>query len=100
MRRSSTSPPSTTGSPAFETGPSIKSGTSMAAPHVTGAAALVKTLNAGFTPPQVRDYLVNNATQNVVTNPGTYSPNRLLFIGTPSLETPGFGPGEESEPAA
>src|SRR5262249_31793890 len=62
------------------------SGTSMATPHVTGAAALVLSTNTGFTPQQVRDTLVNNATQNVVVNPGTGSPNRLLFVsnGTPT----------------
>jgi hypothetical protein len=62
------------------------SGTSMATPHVTGAAALVLSANPGFTSQQVRDTLVNNATPNVVVNPGTGSPNRLLFVsnGTPT----------------
>jgi subtilisin family serine protease len=61
------------------------SGTSMATPHVTGAAALVLAQNPSFTPAQVRDSLVNNATTGVVTNPGAGSPNRLLFVvnGTP-----------------
>jgi len=57
------------------------SGTSMATPHVTGAAALVLAANTGFSPQQVRDTLVTNATPNVVGNPGTGSPNRLLFVG-------------------
>jgi subtilisin family serine protease len=56
------------------------SGTSMASPHVAGAAALVLSANTSFTPAQVRDSLVNNATPNVVTSPGTGSPNRLLFV--------------------
>ncbi|MCO8277363.1 S8 family peptidase [Actinoplanes sp. TRM 88003] len=56
------------------------SGTSMASPHVAGAAALVLSRNTGFSPAQVRDSLVNNATTGVVTNPGTGSPNRLLFV--------------------
>ncbi|MFC7528692.1 S8 family peptidase [Actinoplanes sp. GCM10030250] len=56
------------------------SGTSMASPHVAGAAALVLSRNTGFTPAQVRDSLVNNATTGVVTSPGTGSPNRLLFV--------------------
>jgi subtilisin family serine protease len=61
------------------------SGTSMATPHVTGAAALVLAQNPSFTPQQVRDSLVNNATTGVISNPGTGSPNRLLFVvnGTP-----------------
>jgi hypothetical protein len=57
------------------------SGTSMATPHIAGAAALVLAQNPSFTPQQVRDSLVNNATTGVVTNPGTGSPNRLLFVG-------------------
>ncbi len=45
------------------------------------AAALVLAANPGATPAQVRDALVNNATPNVVTRPGSNSPNRLLFVG-------------------
>ena len=62
------------------------SGTSMATPHVAGAAALVLSANPSWTNQQVRDYLVNNSTPNVVTNPGTGTPNRLLFVvnGTPA----------------
>lgn len=56
------------------------SGTSMASPHVAGAAALVLSANPGYNPTQVRDTLVANATPNVVTNPGSGSPNRLLFV--------------------
>ncbi|MFC0029675.1 S8 family serine peptidase [Micromonospora chaiyaphumensis] len=56
------------------------SGTSMASPHVAGAAALVLSANPSWSPQQVRDSLVNNATPNVVTNVGTGTPNRLLFV--------------------
>ncbi len=55
------------------------SGTSMATPHVAGAAALYKQANPSATPQQVRDALVNNATPNVVTNAGLKSPNKLLY---------------------
>jgi subtilisin family serine protease len=56
------------------------SGTSMATPHVTGAAALVLATNPGFSPQQVRDALVNAATPDKVRNPGSGSPDRLLFV--------------------
>ncbi|HEX5541674.1 MAG TPA: S8 family peptidase [Micromonospora sp.] len=55
-------------------------GTSMAAPHVAGAAALVLAANSSWSPSQVRSYLLNNATTGVVGSPGTGSPNRLLYV--------------------
>ncbi|MFD9357663.1 S8 family serine peptidase [Streptomyces sp. NPDC060031] len=73
------------------------SGTSMATPHVVGAAALYLSQNPASTPAQVRDGLVAAATPNVVTGPGTGSPNRLLNVG--SSTTPP-NPGTRFENAA
>jgi subtilisin family serine protease len=64
------------------------SGTSMAAPHVAGAMALILAQNPTFTSQQVRDALVNAATTGVVGNPLTGSPNRLLFVGAGGTEPP------------
>ncbi|GLW92918.1 S8 family peptidase [Actinokineospora globicatena] len=58
-------------------------GTSMATPHVAGAAALYLSANPSATPQQVRDALVNNATSGKITDLKG-SPNKLLnvsFIG-------------------
>ncbi|MBM0234466.1 S8 family peptidase [Micromonospora sp. STR1_7] len=67
------------------------SGTSMATPHVVGAAALLASANPGWTPQQVRDQMVANATPNVVSNPGSGSPNRLLYVGAGGTTPPPTG---------
>ncbi|MGP3688244.1 S8 family peptidase [Streptomyces sp. IBSNAI002] len=65
------------------------SGTSMASPHVAGAAALYLSQNPGSTPAQVSAGLVSASTPNVVTSPGTGSPNRLLNVGAGGTVPPG-----------
>lgn len=64
------------------------SGTSMASPHVAGAAALVRAQNPGLTPTQVAQTLTANATSGKLTSIGTGSPNLLLF----TLTSGGGGP--------
>lgn len=54
-------------------------GTSMAAPHVAGVAALWLTNNPGATPAQIANTIYSRATTGVLTGIQTGSPNRLLF---------------------
>ncbi|SMC89654.1 S8 family peptidase [Kibdelosporangium aridum] len=56
------------------------SGTSMAAPHVAGVAALYLSANTGATPAAVQSALIQRSTTNVITSPGSGSPNRLVFV--------------------
>lgn len=54
-------------------------GTSMAAPHVTGVAAMYKSAlgDAGFS--TVRTWLINNSTTGVISGNPSGTPNRLLY---------------------
>lgn len=74
------------------------SGTSMASPHVAGGAALILSGSPGLTPAQVASTMFTNSTPNKITNPGSGSPNRLLFVNTGG--TPGTvvvnDPGSQS----
>jgi hypothetical protein len=56
-----------------------KSGTSMAAPHAAGVAALYLDADGSLIPQQVMDGIIANATPNVLSNVGTGSPNLLLY---------------------
>ncbi|MDI6101225.1 S8 family peptidase [Actinoplanes sp. NEAU-A12] len=58
------------------------SGTSMAAPHVAGAAALILDAYPSYTPAQVQAKLIANATTGKVTGRAG-SPNRLLYVPPP-----------------
>jgi subtilisin family serine protease len=66
------------------TGPDAKatlSGTSMATPHVTGAAALYLCEHPDATPADVAAALTTASTAGKVGSPGIGSPNKLLYVG-------------------
>ncbi len=71
----------TSASNANDTGSQSMSGTSMAAPHVAGAAALYLSAHPEATPAEVAEALTTNATKGKIGSPGTGSPNALLYTG-------------------
>jgi subtilisin family serine protease len=64
------------------------SGTSMAAPHAAGVAAVLLSQTATLTPAEVSSLLASTATTNVVASAGTGSPNRLLYVDPSGPTTP------------
>ncbi|MFJ6138663.1 S8 family peptidase [Kitasatospora sp. NPDC092286] len=65
------------------------SGTSMATPHVTAAAALHLAAHPAATPAQVAAALTAAATTGSVQDAGPGSPDRLLYTGTAPVRAPG-----------
>lgn len=58
------------------------SGTSMATPHVTGAAALYLADHPDATPAEVSDALTGSATPDKITGATAGTPNKLLHVGS------------------
>ena len=56
-------------------------GTSMAAPHVAGVAALALEGNPKFSPSEVTSWILDSSTRNVLKGVVTNTPNLLLFSG-------------------
>jgi subtilisin family serine protease len=77
------------------------SGTSMAAPHVAGVAAVLLGRFPSSTTAEVGTMLRTSATPNVVTSAGTGSPNYLLYldpVGGPIVAPPPPTPSAPSAP--
>ena len=67
------------------------SGTSMATPHVVGAAALYLGANPTATPAAVASWMVGQATPNEILDIGAGSPNLILYTGGLVASTPCAG---------
>ncbi len=65
------------------------SGTSMASPHVAGAAALYLADNTGASPSTVHAAIVDNASTGKISGvPSSDTPNRLLYTGSGGTTPP------------
>ena len=73
------------------------SGTSMATPHVAGAAALIRANDPSLSAVQVTQMVVQNATSGVLSGVGSGSPNLLLFSRLGSAPPPPPPPPPPSE---
>ena len=68
------------------------SGTSMAAPHVTGAVAIYRGLNPAATVEQISNYISSQSTEAIITGLPTGTINKLVYVsptdGGPAITAP------------
>ena len=76
------------------------SGTSMATPHVAGAAALYLSANPSAGVAEVTNALVTNATSNAIAGVPSGTPNKLVYVGFIAAGGGGGGGGGGSAPVA
>ena len=65
-----------------DSGTNTISGTSMASPHVCGLAAYLMAYEGLTSPSEVVNRIIELSTTGVVINPGSESPNRLIYNGS------------------
>lgn len=83
------------------TATAVYSGTSMATPHVAGAAAVILSRNPALTPAQVSAEILSTSTTGIVKNATAGTPNRLLFLSSTTGEpAPTPTPAPASAPSA
>ncbi len=72
-------------------------GTSMAAPHVAGAVALLIERNPNAQPSEIKAMLLDNATKGAIVRPPVDTPNLLLYTNPQSLPLPPSPPDEDDD---
>ncbi|MEO7235979.1 MAG: S8 family peptidase, partial [Lapillicoccus sp.] len=81
---------------ASDTATTSKSGTSMATPHVSGAAALFLQGSPAATPAQVASWVTSNATPSKISSLGSGSPDLLLYTRLAATPPPSVGTTQAS----